>query len=143
MKTLIIILTIAITACTNQVRTDKQGNENSNEQHNTATTAQLNNDRKWKADEATKRNVAVMVQLLSDSSYANSAKRGELSANMQSKIDILIKQCSMKGAEHGALHIWLEDVLEDIKELNDEDDEYNKAYAALKKDIESFYTLFE
>lgn len=143
MKKLMIILTIGINACTTQVITDKDDNKNSNEQDNNTTIVQLNNGSKWKADESTKRNVAAMVQVVSDSSFTDPAKKSILSATMQSKIDSLIKQCSMKGAEHDALHVWLEKVLDDLKELKKEDDEYSETYAALKKDIESFYSFFE
>ena len=65
--------------------------------------------------------------------------------NLQAKIDTLVKECCMKGAEHDALHVWLEKVIKDLKELKeeDDDDEYKEAYAALKKDVASFYQSFE
>ena len=143
MKKLLIILTVAISACTSQVKTDKQDNKNSNEQDHTSTELRLNNGNKWKADEATKRNVSAMVHVVNNSSYAEAANRRELSVEMQSKVDSLINQCKMKGADHDALHVWLERVLKDLKELKEGDVEYSKAHAALKKDIESFYAFFE
>ncbi len=142
MKKLSIILIVAITACTNSVKTDEQGNEKSSEQQHTAI-LELNNGRKWTADEATKNNVATMMLVVTDSNYADGAKRRELFDNIQSKIDTLINQCRMKGAEHDALHVWLGKVLKDMKELKKEDNQYSEAYAALKKDIENFYLFFE
>ena len=73
----------------------------------------------------------------------DAAKREELSAKLQSKIDTLIKQCRMQGPEHDALHVWLEKVLTDMKQLKDGENGYSAAYAALKKQIESFYLFFE
>ena len=143
MKKLSIILIAVMTACSGLEKTDQHGNENSSEQQHTATAVELKNGRKWKADEATKKNVAAMMHVVSDSSYAGAAKRKELHENVQSKIDSLISQCRMKGAEHDALHVWLGKVLKDMKELKDADNEYGEAHAALKKDIESFYLLFE
>ena len=143
MKKLVIILTVAFTACTSQVKTEEHGKESSKEQHNSATAIQLNNGSKWKADEATKRNVDAMMQVVSDSSYADAAKRKELSAQLQSNIDTLINQCRMKGPDHDALHVWLEKVLKDMKELKEGDDEYSEVYTALKKDIASFDMFFE
>lgn len=143
MKKLIIMLTIAITACNSQVNTEHQGKEIANEKENTAMEVQLNRGNKWKADQATKKNVEAMLQVVNDSVYADVTKKRQLSANLQSKIDTLVKQCSMQGAEHDALHLWLEKVVKDIKKLKEEDDEHIEAHAALKKDIESFYFFFE
>jgi hypothetical protein len=143
MKGLIIILTVTITACTNQVQTDLQKSGSSNGQDQTEMTVQLNQGSKWKADEATKKNVAAMVQVVNDSSYEDATKRTQLTAALQTRIDSLVKQCSMKGKDHEALHTWLEKVLKDLKELKEEEDEYNQAYALLKKDVESFYAFFE
>ena len=143
MKKLLILLTVAFSACTSQVKTEKKGNENPNEQENTITVIPLNNGNKWKADQATKKNVAAMVQVVNDGNYADATKRRQLYANVQMKIDTLVKQCGMQGAEHEALHLWLEKVLKDMKKLKEEGTEYNVVHAALKKDIASFYAFFE
>ena len=132
-----------MTACNGLEKTDQHNNKNSSEQQHTATAIELNNGRKWKADEATKKNVAAMMHLMSDSSYADVAKRKELHANLQSKIDTLVGQCRMKGVEHDVLHVWLGRVLQDMKEIKEEGNEFSEAYVVLKKDIESFYAFFE
>ena len=143
MKKLLILLTVAFTACTSQVKTEKKGNENPNEQENTIMVIPLNNGNKWKADQATKKNVAAMVQVVNDGNYADATKRRQLYTNVQTKIDTLVKQCGMQGAEHEALHLWLEKVLKDMKKLKEEGTEYSEVHAALKKDIASFYAFFE
>ena len=143
MKKLLILLTVAFTACTSQVKTEKKGNENPNEQENTITVIPLNNGNKWKADQATKKNVAAMVQVVNDGNYADTGKRRQLYANVQTKIDTLVIQCSMQGAEHEALHLWLEKVLKDMKKLKEESTEYREVHATLKKDIANFYAFFE
>ena len=143
MKKFIIVIIAAMTACTSSVKTDPHGTAKSSELQDATTAAELNNGRKWKADDATKTNVAAMMHVISDSSYADAAKRKELHANVQGKIDSLISQCRMKGAQHDALHTWLEKVLKDMKALKEEENDYSEAYATLKKDIESFYVLFE
>jgi hypothetical protein len=142
MKMLIItILIFTITGCTSRVNTDL-GNEN--EQENNTKTAPLNKSNKWKADQATKTNVAAMVQVVNDNSYASATKRKQLYTNLQGRIDTLIKQCNMKGAEHDALHVWLQKVIKDLEELKeDDDDRYGEAYVTVKNDIEAFYTSFE
>lgn len=143
MKKLIVILTFAITACNSQVNTEQQDKETENGKKNAPAAVQLNNGSKWKADQTTKKNVAAMVELVNDSSYAYAINSGDLLSNLQSKIDTLVKQCRMQGEEHDALHVWLEKVLKDMKELKEEDDKHNETYASLKKDIERFYSSFE
>ena len=141
MKQALLILLIGFVSCTSRRGAEQQENKTDNE--NTIATVPLNSGAKWKADEVTKKNVAAMVQIITDSAYADTAKRKELYTNLQAKINTLVKECSMKGAEHDALHVWLEKVLNDLKELKKGDDEYREAYAALKKDVENFYQSFE
>ncbi|GAA4732413.1 hypothetical protein [Flavisolibacter ginsenosidimutans] len=144
MKQLLIILALAVASCTSQQPAEQQESKTVNNKEKAIAAIPLNNGTKWKADEATKKNIAAMVQIVNDSTYQNAGKRKELSTSIQDQIDRLVKQCSMKGAEHDALHVWLEKVLKDVKELKEEEtDEYDEAYAALKKDVESFYDFFE
>ena len=49
----------------------------------------------------------------------------------------------MKGPAHDALHLWLEKILKDVKDLNEEHGEYGVVYWALKRGIAHFYTSFE
>ena len=141
MKQLLLILLVAFASCTSRQRAEQREHKTDNE--NTVATVPLNNGAKWKADEATKKNVAAMVQIITDSAYADAAKRKELYTNLKAKIDTLVKECSMKGARHDALHVWLEKVLNDLKELEKSDNEYSETYTALKKDVENFYESFE
>jgi len=141
MKKLLLILLVAFVSCTSRQGAEQQENKTENE--NTVATVSLSSVAKWKADEATRNNVATMVQIITDSAYADAAKRNELYTNLTAKIDTLVKECSMKGAGHDALHVWLEKVLSDLKELKKGDNKYNEAYTALKKDVENFYQSFE
>jgi len=142
MKQLLLILMVAFVSCTSRQGAEQQENKPENKDENTVVTVPLNSGAKWKADEATKKNVEAMVQIISDSAYGDAAKRKELYTNLRAKIDTLVKECSMKGAGHDALHVWLEKVLKDLKELKD-DDEYSEVFTALKKDVENFYQSFE
>lgn len=143
MKQLLIIVLAAFVSCNNQQTAEQHGNKTASDKEDKVATVPSNSGAKWKADEATKKNVSAMVQVVSDSTYADAGKRKQLYATLKAKIDTLVKECSMKGAEHDALHVWLENVLEGLKELKEEDDEYSEAYAALKKDISNFYQSFE
>ena len=141
MKQLIILLAVVI-SCTNRQSGERQENKIASDSENTVATVPSNSGTRWKADEVTKKNVAAMEQLINDTAHSDASKASQLYTNMKSKIDTLVRQCSMKGAEHDALHVWLEKLLKDLKELKEED-KYSEAYQALKKDIENFYQSFE
>lgn len=143
MKPLMITMLAALLSCTSQPSADQQATKNAHSHEDTVATAPLNSGTKWKADEATRRNVAAMVQVVADTAYANAANSRQLYQNLQAKVDVLVKECSMKGADHDALHVWLEKVLKDMKEIKEGEDDYPKAYEALKKDVNSFYESFE
>ena len=69
--------------------------------------------------------------------------RAKLTKQLQIRIDTLVQQCKMKGPDHDALHVWLEQVLHDLQEVKAGDHDYQKSYAALKRDVENFYVFFE
>jgi len=140
---LLIFLLAVIISCTNTQPAKQLENKKENDNENPIAIIPAKTGIKLKADEATRKNVAAMVQLINDTSYQNAGKRKELSVFIQNKIDTLVNQCSMKGAEHDALHVWLEQLLLDVKKLKGEHDEYTENYAAVKKDVESFYEIFE
>jgi hypothetical protein len=143
MKQLLVMMLATFLSCNSEQTAEQRGNKPVNDKEDKVATVPLNNSAKWKADEATKKNVIAMVQVVNDSTYADAGKRKQLYTSLKAKIDTLVKECSMKGAEHDALHVWLENVLEDLKKLKEEDNEYSQAYAALKKDISNFYQSFE
>lgn len=142
MKQLLVLLLAACVSCTGQ---QNKGHENNIANDNTSkvVTVPLNGTAKWKADEATKNNVKALMLVVSDSLYADAGKRDQLHTDLMAKIDMLINECSMKGADHEALHVWLEKVLEDLKELEKQDVQYSKTYTMLKEDIAAFYQSFE
>jgi len=143
MKQLLVLLLAAMASCTSQ-QTPKQPEDNGVHDKHTATeTVPLNNGIKWKADEATKKNVAAMVQVVNDSILHTASKRQQLAASIQSQLDTLIKQCRMKGAEHDALHVWLEKVLHDTKTMKEGKADYGESFVTLKSGIERFYETFE
>jgi hypothetical protein len=149
MKKIPVIICLLLIACNNNAPQAIAENKGVHAKHDSATVnattdLQLNNGAKWKADEVTRKNVAAMVHVINDSDHFAKENKGEFVKQLQSRIDTLVGQCKMTGPDHDALHVWLEKVLQDLKEVKEkEDNEYAKAYAALKNDVESFYTFFE
>ena len=143
MKHLLVITLAALASCNSPKSSEQQGSKFANDTEKSVSTAPQVVQKKWKADEATKKNVAAMMQIVADSTYTDAAKRVQLYTNLRARIDTLVQQCTMKGPEHDALHVWLEKVLEDLKELKVENPEHRKVYTTLKKDVGSFYQSFE
>jgi hypothetical protein len=140
------ILTVLLIACNNPVSHKDEINKEKHDSHAVSSTKewQVNNGARHKADDPTRKNVAAMVQTINDPDNLGKENSAKLTKQLQGRIDTLVQQCKMSGPEHDALHAWLEKVLEDLKEIKEkEGDEYQKSYAALKKDVESFYNFFE
>ena len=140
------ILTLLAVACTNPVTQKVEVDKVKLDSNpvNSSRELQVNSGTKYKADKATRKNVAAIVQIVNDSSDLAKKNSAKLTQQLQARIDTLIQQCKMSGPAHNALHVWLEKVMGDLKEMKEEEgDEYQKSYANLKKDVESFYTFFE
>ena len=135
-------------ACSNNVSQAEATDTGEQEKHDTTASVvhnslQLNKGAKWKAYEATRKNVAAFVNVINDSSNMGQNNRVQLTKQLQIRIDTLVQQCKMKGPDHDALHVWLEQVLHDLREVTAGDHDYQKSYAALKRDVENFYAFFE
>jgi hypothetical protein len=141
-KIIVLLISFLFVACTN---TSQEKAESTTEhQHSDSTSIlQLNNGAKWKTDEATRQNVSAIEHVVNDSSYSNGKNKVQFANQLQVKLDTLVQQCKMTGPDHDALHVWLENIIHDVKEIKEDEDGYNKRYAALKKDVESFHNYFE
>lgn len=140
------ILSLIFLGCSNNasnVKDDKTEHQH-HDSEKPVTSLTLNNGVKWKADEATQRNVAVLVKAVNDTGVVSKENKVQLAKQIQTGVDSLVKQCRMQGPDHDALHLWLEQVLKDLKKLKKEDDDdFRESYANLKRNVESFYTFFE
>lgn len=91
--------------------------ENHKEHEEKAIMLVLNNGAKWKADSTTFLNAALLQNI------ASGAKKGSLedymqtAAQLQEGLGKMVNECKMKGADHNALHQWLEPLMEKTKEL--------------------------
>jgi hypothetical protein len=89
--------------------------------HNEETVLALNDGKKWDSDETSNINVAALKKVLDefDEKNATTVKDYNVAAtNLKGVLDTLIKECRMKGADHDALHAWLEPLMKDVNDLN-------------------------
>jgi hypothetical protein len=146
MNKVLVAVSLFVIACSGNV-SQREATHNG-EGHNPTTAEapialQLNNGAKWKTDETTRKNVASMVKVINDGSNTGKKDKAQLMRQLQSRIDTLVQECKMKGPDHDALHVWLEQVLHDLKAVKEKDSQYAELYIVLKKDVESFYAYFE
>jgi hypothetical protein len=141
-KIVVVLTSLFFFACTN-ISQEKAESTTEHQHPDFTSKVQLNDGAKWKTDEATRKNVAAILHVVNDSSYTTGKNRDQFANQLQVKLDTLVQQCKMIGPDHDALHTWLENVLNDVKEIKEDEDEYAKRYAYLKKDVESFYDYFE
>ena len=88
--------------------------------HDDAPTLALNNEAKWKADENTNRNVAELEAVAGRFNRKESKIVADYAAagnEWKTGLDKMIKECRMKGADHDALHKWLEPLLKKVNSL--------------------------
>ena len=101
----------------------------------------LNEGKKWKLDDVSRSNVATLGKILSE----NAGKDQKTQAlAIREGTDKLIKECRMQGADHDALHLWLEGFLEHLRGLEyGKPGEAGKNVTILRQDLDSFYQYFE
>jgi len=153
MKTLIIsILAISLFlfGCGNT------SNEKSNEQTETAIheeqhyddeseAIELNNGEKWKVDD----NMITHIRNMENdiNSFANVEQNDfkSLAIKLQSNIDLLTSNCTMKGKAHDELHKWLLPYIDMVKELSDAKDETeaSKQFEKIQTSFTTFNQYFQ
>ena len=146
MYKVLVILSLFALSCSSNSSRKEVSPDGGHESHNTVQikssgALRLNNGSKWKTDEATRKNVAELVKIVNDRNNWGEANKAQLTKHLQNRIDTLVQECKMKGPDHDALHVWLEQVLHDLKAKNDE--KYQGWHSALKRDIEDFYNYFD
>jgi hypothetical protein len=80
----------------------------------------LNNGARWKADSSTNNNVRDLQDIVEkfNSSTGRSVNAyNSTGIELQSGLNKMISECKMKGADHDALHKWLEPMISEIAKL--------------------------
>jgi hypothetical protein len=145
MKNILLILSLFIISCGNNAREKEHAGKEEHNEHEAGDkpVLQLNQGAKWTSDEATRTNVRALMQIVDDSSNAGFENRDKLTSQLRTAVDTLVQQCKMKGPDHDALHVWLENVLNDLKQLQKASEgDYPERRNKLRDDIAVFYDYF-
>ena len=153
MKKLIILIpliSLFLFSCSNAA------NEKSNEQtqsviqqenhHNDESEAiELNNGEKWKVDANMITHIHNMENDIISFTEIEQKNYKSLSEKLQSNIDLLTSNCTMKGKAHDELHKWLLPYIDLVKELSEAKDptEAEKQFQNIQTSFNTFNQYFQ
>ncbi|MBP6584967.1 MAG: hypothetical protein KA215_04790 [Flavobacterium sp.] len=153
MKKLIILIpliSLFLFSCRNTA------NEKSNEQtqsviqqenhHNDESEAiELNNGEKWKVDANMITHIHNMENDIISFTEIKQKNYKSLSEKLQSNIDLLTSNCTMKGKAHDELHKWLLPYIDLVKELSEAKDptEAEKQFQNIQTSFNTFNQYFQ
>lgn len=100
-----------------QGKTSDTISEKHDEHKEKAGELELNNGAKWKIDSATSVNVGILRTIIADAKNNKPANYAATATKLEDGLNKLVKECKMSGAEHDALHQWLEPMIAKTREL--------------------------
>jgi hypothetical protein len=80
----------------------------------------LNNGVKWQTDESTRlhaANLSAAIDAFNRKDHQEVPEYHLFASELQTELGGLVKDCKMKGADHDALHLWLEPVMKHAGDL--------------------------
>src|SRR5690606_33271442 len=87
----------------------------------------LNKGEKWKSDDPTNMHAQNLIVLNQEFRPKAAGANLEMFRNyadmLQQELNGMIKDCKMEGPDHDALHLWLEPILNRIKNLKNAENE--------------------
>ena len=108
----------------------------------------LNDGAKWKADASTNENVANLKSIINNfKTNADPAVEDyhAFQASFTDGLSKMVKECKMQGADHDALHVWLEPLMKDNKEMKELDSKESLAasFNTLSQRVDIYPQYFE
>ena len=106
---------------------------------------QLNNGSKWEANIETTEGVEKMQELLKTQSTTSIDDYHQLANQLNEVKNKVVKECTMKGASHDNLHIWLYPLIEEISALSKTNDiaEASKIKQSIIQNVDAYNTYFK
>ena len=105
---------------------------------------QLNNGAKWEANIETTEGARKMQELLKTQTTSTLDDYHQFASKLNDVKKKVVKECTMKGASHDNLHIWLYPLIEKIAALSKTNDlgEASKIKQSIEENIDAYNTYF-
>lgn len=106
---------------------------------------ELDGSQKWEANEETTQGVHNMLRIMENTAVGPEMDFKALGTKLKSQINVVIQKCSMKGASHDNLHVFLMPLIEKVDALQKPNDiEKNKALvASIYYNLEAYDSYFK
>lgn len=119
---IILLVTNLLWACNNPRHSDNIEASDSIESHHqpiemTAEKLSLNNGVRWKVDSTTNgnaKNLLFIVEKFDPGPEKSMTEYQQVAVDLQLGLNKMIGECKMKGADHQALHKWLEPLIQQV-----------------------------
>lgn len=114
--------------------------------HSWTSTMEKDNGALWQANAETSEGVAKMEALIAKSTINSPSDYRELANGLNAIKNTIVKECTMEGASHDNLHIWLHPLIEKIEALSDveEMNQYSAdLYKAVQENIKIYHSFFK
>lgn len=147
-KLIILFVTSLLVACNTGNKKEKTATTTpAIEKHveSVETALSLNNGVKWKADSTTVLNVKLIGKIIDGAKNESPVNYSQTAIELQDGLSKMVGECKMKGADHEALHHWLEPLMEKIKELTSatSNETARTIFLEIEKQINLFSQYFE
>ncbi len=104
----------------------------------------LNNDIKWQANIETTEGVMKMLSLIEENQTINIEDYIKLGNSLNEVKNTVVKECTMEGASHDNLHVWLHPLIKKIELLQkiQNAEEGAQLTSNIKMHLEGYYDYF-
>ncbi len=105
----------------------------------------LNNGLKWSANTETTDGVREMLTLIKDNKTTTTDDYNHLAVALNNVKNTVVKECSMEGASHDNLHVWLHPLIDKIALLQkvENPEEGSQLISSIQEHLEAYYDYFE
>jgi hypothetical protein len=106
---------------------------------------QLNGNSKWDANNETTEGVVKMQELLKTQTTTSIEDYHQLANKLNEVKNYVVKECTMKGASHDNLHIWLYPLIQKVEALSNTNDikEASKLKQSIIENVAAYDTYFQ
>lgn len=138
---LVLLITVSMVSCNREAKVNSESKIEAAHHHQSDTvTIELNNGAKWKVDDSMMVYIRKMENDVIAFQESDSVQYESLAIKLQTNLDLLTSNCTMKGKAHDELHKWLLPYIELVTSFSETSNK-NEAEKKLQ-DIRISFTTF-